>query len=72
MTALNATKLRKGIWLIVKPTAPSYLRVHIDGPVQVIKKVNKVMFLRGQQDFKATIPEVLKHFDQAPDLKICR
>ena len=64
------TKLTEGTWLILKPSAPQNLQPFGAGPFQVVKKIKRQVFLRGQQDLKVSVALTLKHFDLAPNLKI--
>jgi hypothetical protein len=62
-------KLTSGTWLTIKSTAPTHLKKFI-GPFVVLKRLNRQMFLRGQQDIQVSVVLTLKHFDIAPSLKI--
>lgn len=66
-------KLTEGTWLTLRSpsTAPHYLRTLTAGlPVQVVKRVKREMFLRGQREFQLSVANILVHFDLALSLKL--
>lgn len=68
------TKLAEGSWLVLKssPEPPFKLRVFGLGPFLVVKRINRELALRGQQDFRITVAHALLYFESAPNLKISR
>lgn len=62
--------LEEGTWIRLKPAAPLHLRKFASSPAQIVKRINRQLFLRGQQDFQISIAVALKHFEPAPNLKI--
>lgn len=72
ISTLANTRFIEGSWLVLKSSAPLYLRCFGAGPFQIIKRIKRRLFLRGQQDFQLTVADALKYFDPAPDIKISR